>query len=145
MIPPRDFLDHGGVASAAPEMDPDDPGGSLCDCCFHFRWIEIVGVWINIDEDWSNALPLKGVSRCNESETGNNDFALKAKRTRGDLKGSRSVAGCDDVTDAEKICDAVFELLNVASSVGEPAAVENIVYPFEEGRSVANVWATDVE
>lgn len=116
------------VAGNSIDMSGEDGGSLGSDGCFDFRRIDVAGPWIYIDKDRFASFPDDAAGsgdigkRCGDNLTG------KFQRFDGDLNGDGSVAGIEQVFDAEIFLQAKFQFVDQRSVVGKPVALP---YPIE--------------
>ena len=76
----RDVFQCAHIASPAPRVHADDPGGARRDQFFDSVWIDRVSVGVYVTEDRRDLLPLKRVRGCDKGERRDDYFACEFER-----------------------------------------------------------------
>ena len=111
-------FDSVDVARTSPNMHTYDTCSSRRDEALDSRWVQIVGLWVDIRKNRCNFLPLQCVSCCDKRVRRQDHFVLESEGADCNFQCDRSIAHRDAMLHTYKFANALLELLHHWSVIG---------------------------
>ena len=109
------------------DVHREDGSGPGRDGFFHLLRIKRVMVRLDVNEDGTDFVPVKGVSCGHESKRRGDDFARQAEALERDLEGQRAVVEEAEVLGVKLAAQFLLKPLDNGAIIGEPGAVPNLL------------------
>jgi hypothetical protein len=105
----------------------------------------VVPTRLDVAENRGYLLPLKRMGGSHKCHRRRDNLTLETDSPRSYLERDRTIAHGDTMANTDQLCDALLELLDHWTTIGQYSAIEDVLQPFKETLFIADIRCSDVK